>query len=64
MRKKSQEFYAHLYIGLWHEAAGDAAESAKHLRLAAAIAVPNPQINRYMWDVARVHVERLDREAK
>lgn len=58
-RAKSQRFYAHLYLGLWHEAAGDARQAEKYLKLAAANDSPNPYINRYMWDVARVHVEQL-----
>src|SRR2546423_7839370 len=46
--------YAHLYIGLWHEAAGDA-EKAKQQILEA----EKHKIGHYMWDVAHVHAERL-----
>lgn len=44
-------FYAHLYIGLYFEAASQAKEARHHLRLAHA-----HQISHYMWDVAHVHL--------
>jgi len=47
-------FYAHLYIGLWHEAAGQADEAKKHI-----LEAEKHKIAHYMWDVARVHAERL-----
>lgn len=50
-------FYAHLYIGLFHEAAGQRDEAKKHI--AAAV---EHRIAHYMHDVARVHWERLQRE--
>jgi lipoprotein NlpI len=47
-------FYAHLYLGLWHEAAGRTAEAKEHLFKA-----EEHKIGHYMWDVAHVHAERL-----
>lgn len=47
-------FYAHLYIGLWYEAAGKAAEAKKHI-----LESEKHKIAHYMWDVARVHAARL-----
>jgi lipoprotein NlpI len=47
-------FYAHLYIGLWHEANGNA-EQAKERILEA----EKHRIAHYMWDVAHVHADRL-----
>lgn len=47
------EFYAHLYLGLYYEAAGDAASSRTHI----AKAVHLKQSGNYMWQVARVHQE-------
>ena len=47
-------FYAHLYIGLWHEAAGRAEEAKKHI-----LEAEKHKIAHYMWDVAHVHAERL-----
>lgn len=47
-------FYAELYLGLYYEAAGQPAQAAEHL--AAAV---KHRIGHYMWDVARVHAERL-----
>jgi lipoprotein NlpI len=51
-------FYAHLYIGLWHEAAGNAEEAKNHI-----LEAEKHKIGHYMWDVAHVHADRL-REAK
>ncbi len=48
--RTARAFYAHLYIGLWYEAAGDAELSAKHMKLA-----EEHKIGHYMWDVAHVH---------
>lgn len=55
-------FYAHLYLGLFFEAGGDAAQARKYITLAADKKLAeHPRINRYMWDVARIHFERLER---
>lgn len=50
-------FYANLYVGLWHEAAGRAEEAKKHL-----IEAEQHKIGHYMWDVAHVHADRLRAE--
>lgn len=50
-RGKGPEFYAHLYLGLYYEAAGDFANSRTHI----ARAVQLKQSGNYMWQVARVH---------
>ena len=53
---ESALFYAHLYIGLYHEAAGKRDEAAKQMRLAAqAKYAPH---GGYMHDVARVHLQK------
>ena len=54
-----REFYAHLYIGLWHEAAGRNDEARKHI-----FEAEKRKIGHYMWDVARVHADRLRAESK
>jgi lipoprotein NlpI len=60
-RIKQRVFYAHLYIGLYHEAAGDEKLARKHLTLAAQKYAGNG----YMDDVARVHVQLWrERDAK
>jgi len=51
-------FYAHLYVGLWYEVAGNGAEAKKHI-----LEAESHKIAHYMWDVAHVHADRL-REAK
>ena len=57
-RKTEALFYAHLYVGLYHEAAGDAAKTREHL----ATAVEKHKIGHYMWDVANVHLARMKKE--
>lgn len=57
-------FYAHLYLGLYHEVAGQTDLAAKYIQLAADRELAeNPRINRYMWDVARIHAELMDKKA-
>ena len=51
---KLRMFYAHLYIALYHEAAGEQAQAREHMDKADAL--PNTH---YMWDVAHLHAERL-----
>lgn len=56
-----RRFYAHLYLGLFYEAAGDAKKAREHLtRAAQDYRLPGF----YMWDVARVHVELLGKADK
>ena len=51
-------FYAHLYLGLYHEVAGEKELAHKYILLAANKKLAdNPRVNRYMWDVARIHAE-------
>jgi lipoprotein NlpI len=52
-------FYTHLYLGLWHEAAGRADEAKKHL-----LQAEQHKIGHYMWDVAHIHADRLRAAAK
>jgi len=53
-------FYAELYIGLYYESEGDARRAAEHIRVAA----DQHKIGHYMWDVARVHADRLQASEK
>lgn len=55
----ARQFYAHLYVGLWYEAAGKSDLAAKHLALA-----KSHRIGHYMWNVADVHVQLRQEEAK
>jgi lipoprotein NlpI len=52
-------FYAHLYIGLWHEAAGEKDLAKKHI-----LEAEKHKIGHYMWDVAHVHADLLRPPAK
>ena len=56
---KDRLFYAHLYVGLYHEAIGDAAGAKQHIDLAAT----NYRQNHYMGWVARVHAKLLEKPA-
>jgi lipoprotein NlpI len=53
-----QLFYAHLYLGIWHDLKGDKRQALDHLRTAA----DQHRIDHYMWDVARVHRDLLAKE--
>lgn len=53
--KNEALFYAHLYVGLYYEAAGDTAKTKEHLTAA----VEKHRIGHYMWDVANVHLSRM-----
>jgi lipoprotein NlpI len=52
---KNRLFYAHLYIGLYQDAAGDLESARAHIRRA----VENFPITHYMWDVARIELQQL-----
>lgn len=56
---KTRLFYAHLYLGLYHEAAGDGPKALEHLRQAARAY----RTRGYMGDVARVHVALLEKKS-
>ncbi len=49
-----REFYANLYIGLWHEAAGRSEDAKKYI-----LESEKHKIGHYMWDVAHIHADRL-----
>ena len=51
----SRRFYAHLYLGLYHEVRGNKSEALKHLELASG----KYKLPGYMAEVARVHVGLL-----
>ena len=53
--RKLRLFYAHLYIGLYHDAAGETGAAAEHIELAATKYAGDG----YMGDVARVHARVL-----
>lgn len=56
----NQLFYAHLYLGLYYEAIGDARLAREHIFKSAA----DFKAEHYMGDVARVHAEVLRKAAK
>ncbi len=53
---RNQRCYAHLYLGLYHEALGDPAKAKEHLTKAAG----EFKMNHYMGRVAQVHVKWRD----
>ncbi len=50
----SRLFYAHLYVGIYHDLAGDRKKALEQMELAV-----EHRIGHYMWDVARVHRDLL-----
>jgi lipoprotein NlpI len=54
-RDSQQLFYAHLYLGLYYEALGDAGRARQHIFKAA----DDFSADHYMGDVARVHAQLL-----
>jgi lipoprotein NlpI len=59
-QKNRQFFYAHLYLGIWFDLLDDRAKALEHLNKAA----DDHRIGHYMWDVARVHRDRLAKAKK
>jgi lipoprotein NlpI len=57
---KEQLFYAHLYLGLYYEAEGEKKKAREHITKAA----KDYKMDHYMWEVARVHSELLEKKAK
>jgi lipoprotein NlpI len=55
--RKSRNFYAHLYLGLYAEVTGDKKKALEHLK-----AAEDLPIGGYMWDVARVHRTILEKK--
>ena len=55
-RRDAALFYAHLYIGLYHQALGDRDAAKLHITKAAR----EFRFEHYMGDVARVHAKRLE----
>jgi lipoprotein NlpI len=53
-------FYAHLYVGIYHELLGEKKAAFEHLEKA----TEKHRIAHYMWDVARVHRDLLAKELK
>jgi lipoprotein NlpI len=56
--QKYHKFYAHLYVGLYLHATGQADEARKHILAADAL-----KNDHYMWYVAHLHAERLRKGA-
>jgi lipoprotein NlpI len=53
--RNARLFYAHLYLGLYYEAAGEAKQAKTHIFEAA----DKHKIGHYMWDVAHIHAQQL-----
>ncbi|MEO2048889.1 MAG: hypothetical protein ABGX16_20215 [Pirellulales bacterium] len=50
------QMYAHLYLGLYYEVAGNAKQAQLHMKLAAAAKLRN----NYMHEVAKIHLRQRD----
>jgi lipoprotein NlpI len=57
--RKQQLFYAHLYLGIYHDILGDRKKALEHLALAA----DKYRIGHYMGDVARAHEQILRKQS-
>ncbi len=57
--KNARLFYAHLYLGLYYEVAGDSAKAREHITTAA----EQHKVDHYMWNVADVHARLLKQAA-
>ncbi len=55
IRVRDALFYAHLYLGLYYDVAGDMTKARSHLKQAA----DDDHADHYMGDVARVHLQTL-----
>jgi lipoprotein NlpI len=53
-QRHTATFYAHLYVGLFHEISGDETQARQHVTDAA----EKFRVPHYMWHVARVHKSR------
>ena len=58
--RKQRLFYAHLYLGLYHDATGDKPKALEHM----ALAEGKYRVVHYMGDVAHVHADLLRKELK
>jgi lipoprotein NlpI len=54
-----QLFYAHLYVGIYHDLLGERKQALDHLQQAV-----EHRVDHYMWDVARIRRDLLRRDAK
>jgi lipoprotein NlpI len=57
-QRKPMLFYAHLYLGIYHDVLGETKKAKEHLALAAG----KYKIGHYMGEVARVHHEVLSKK--
>jgi lipoprotein NlpI len=58
--RKQQLFYAHLYLGLYHDVMGDRPKALEHM----ALAEGKYRVAHYMGDVAHVHADLLRKGEK
>jgi lipoprotein NlpI len=53
-----RRFYANLYLGYYFEALGESAKAREHIERA----VRDYRVSDYMWDVGKVHLDRLTKK--
>ncbi len=59
--RQSRLFYGHYYLALYDEAHGRRPEAMKHIKIALEVPAQAPRISRYMWDVAKVHLQTWEK---
>src|ERR1019366_8448435 len=57
-KANNEQFYAHLYVGIYFDLLGDKKKAFPHLNTA----TEDHRIGHYMWDVARVHRDLLAKD--
>jgi lipoprotein NlpI len=57
-KANNEQFYAHLYVGIYFDLLGDKKKAFQHLNTA----TEDHRIGHYMWDVARVHRDLLAKD--
>jgi lipoprotein NlpI len=59
-KANNERFYAHLYVGIYHDLLNEKKAALEHLNKA----TEEYRIGHYMWDVARIHRDLLAKELK
>ena len=59
-KANNELFYAHLYVGIYHDLLNEKQKAFEHLNKA----TEDYRIGHYMWDVARIHRDLLAKELK
>jgi len=59
-QRRSRQFYGHYYLGLYYETLEKRSQAIEHLKKALEVPAESPRVSRYMWDIAKVHLQTLE----